>query len=140
MTATAGGTFTADVGQPVTVSYLDTTSPNNGYFSPFSPPPSPRNRQSSGHRSSRRLVGAVQLPPFRSSSSPRPEPLTAATEIAQLSGVGLGGCDDRLDVAGDGFTVGTDYDLALTGCQSSLHADAGEIYPNNVTLTQHRDR
>ena len=32
-------------------------------------------------------------------------------------------------------SVATDYDLALTGCQSSLHADAGVIYPNNVTLT-----
>ena len=25
--------------------------------------------------------------------------------------------------------------MAFTGCQSSLHADAGVIYPNNVTLT-----
>jgi len=32
-------------------------------------------------------------------------------------------------------TVGTDYDLALTGCSSSLHALPGEIYPNNVTFT-----
>jgi hypothetical protein len=32
-------------------------------------------------------------------------------------------------------SVETDYDLALTGCQSSLHADAGVIYPNNVTVT-----
>jgi len=32
-------------------------------------------------------------------------------------------------------SVETDYDLALTNCQSSLHADAGVIYPNNVTLT-----
>ena len=32
-------------------------------------------------------------------------------------------------------SVATDYDLAMTGCASSLHADAGVIYPNNVTLT-----
>jgi hypothetical protein len=31
--------------------------------------------------------------------------------------------------------VATDYDLALTGCASSLHLDAGVIYPNNVTIT-----
>jgi hypothetical protein len=32
-------------------------------------------------------------------------------------------------------TVATNYDLAFTGCKSSLSADLGVIYPNNVTLT-----
>ena len=137
MTATAGGTFTnADVGQAVTVSYLDTTSPNNGYFSPFSPPPpATQNSPVTEYNFISAIGGGGTTATISEIEQPATGATTAATESlnSQVSApvvVTIGSTSQTTS-----FTTGTDYDLALSACQSSIHADAGEIYPNNVTLT-----
>jgi len=119
----------------VTVSYLDTTSPNNGYFSPFSPPPpATQNSPASEYSFIQSVNGTGTQATIAELGAPGAL-TTAPTEnyTSQVSApvvVTIGSTAQATS-----FTTGTDYDFALTGCQSSIHAATGEIYPNNVTLT-----
>lgn len=133
VTAT-GADFTGDVGMPVTVSYLDTTSPNNGYFSPFSPPPpATQNSPATEYSFISAVGGGGDTATISEQESPGAT-TTSATESlnSQVSASVVVTVGSTAQTTG---TVGTDYDFALTGCQSSIHADPGQIYPNNVTLT-----
>ncbi len=132
MTA-ATADFTGDVGQPVTVSHSDTYLGSPVEDSPFSP------------------LAAPVTPAIVSSyiSAVSPDGKTATISQYEKPGATLIDPTETINSQESGavvVTVGqtgqvtaaavaTDYDLALTGCASSLHADAGVIYPNNVTLT-----
>jgi hypothetical protein len=136
--------FTGDVGQPVTVSALDGV---NGYDSPFSPisspasPPivssfisavTPDGKTATISQYKQNWIG-VQPPPAPFSSAPTTFTDGTETINSQKSGAVVVTVGSTNTVTNG--SVATDYDLALTGCASSLHADAGVIYPNNVTLT-----
>ena len=136
--------FTGDVGQPVTVSTLDGV---NGYDSPFTPisspasPPviasyisavSPDGKTATISQYKQNWAGVV---PPSTVNNTTPTTFTDATETinSQKTGAAVVTVGSTTQVTNG--AVQTDYDLALTGCASSLHADAGVIYPNNVTLT-----
>jgi len=133
---------TGDVGAPVTVTYDDTAAVGN--YSPFAPPGGsvvlwstyiesvvgdtatvfgygpPAGTTTTGGKYNKGLAGTGNS--------------TAAAADSQASGtvpvvVTVGQTSQPTN------TVATDYDFAMTSCASSLQADAGVIFPNNVTLT-----
>jgi len=128
ITATTGD-FTGDLNMPVSVSYNDVSE--GGYFSPFSPPQSPASPAVVASYISNVGPGGTTATITQYEA---PSGFTASTETidSQISGAVVVTVGSTAQATG---TVGTDYDLALTGCASTLHTDAGVIYPNNVTLT-----
>jgi trimeric autotransporter adhesin len=128
ITATSGD-FTGDLNMPVDVSYFD--SSEGGYYSPFSPPQSPASPAVVAAYISNVGAGGTTATITQYEA---PSGFTAATETidSQISGAVVVTVGSTAQATG---TVGTDYDLALTNCASTLHTDAGVIYPNNVTLT-----
>ncbi len=131
---------TGDVGAPVTVTYDDTAAVGN--YSPFAPPQdhiviwSTYIESVSGDTATIYGYGAP----------------AGTTTTGGTNGAGVAGTGNSTASAADSQvtdpvvvtvgatsqptnTVATDYDLAMTACASSLSADAGVIYPNNVTLT-----
>ena len=128
-----GADFTGDVGQQVNVTFLDGSDGYDSVFSPESSPASPAivstyiSAVSGGGDDA--TIGGWQTPtgvPLQSAQlTSVPSRATGTVPVVVTVGT-------PSQATG---TVGTDYDLALTGCGSSLKADAGVIYPNNVTLT-----
>jgi len=127
----SGADFTGDVGMPVTVSYDDVSE--GGYYSPFSPPQSPPSPAVVASYISA-VGGGGDTATISQYEKPTTGVYTDPTETinSQFSGAVVVTVGSPTQATG---TVGTDYDLALTNCESSLHADAGVIYPNNVTVT-----
>ena len=129
----SGADFTGDAGLPVTVTFLDGA---NGYDSVFSPESSPASPAivSTAIAS---VTGGGDDAVIEGWESPTGVPLQS-TELATVPSRATGTVPVVVTVGSTAQatgTVGTDYDLALTGCGSSLKADAGVIYPNNVTVT-----
>jgi hypothetical protein len=144
VTATTSGEFTGDVGQPVSVTSLDGV---NGYDSPFSPISSPASppivssfisavngtgTQATISQFEQNWPGVVSPSTVNNTT---PTTFTDPTETinSQKTGAVVVTVGQTSQITNG--SVATDYDLALTGCASSLHADAGVIYPNAVTLT-----
>jgi hypothetical protein len=132
----SGADFAGDVGQPVTVTYLDTTSPYDGYFNPFSPPQSPASP--AVEYSFISAVGGVGNDTITVSENEAPAGTAPSSAVESLDSQ----VNNSAAVVTVGSTaqvtstVGTDYDFALTGCQASNHATTpGDIFPNNVTFT-----
>ena len=129
----SGADFTGDTNQPVTVTFLDGA---NGYDSVFSPESSPASPAIvSTYISS--VTGGGDDAVIGGWQSPTGVPLQS-TKLATVPSRATGTVPVIVTVGSTAQTtgtVGTDYDLAMTGCGSSLKADAGVIYPNNVTFT-----
>ena len=140
VTATSAD-FTGDVGLPVTVTYYD-TAPNTNEpgdppydlnFNPFNPPQAPVTPSIVSEYISA-VGGGGDTATISAYESPTGSPLNSATELAD-SQVSASVAVTVGSTSQETGTVGTDYDFAFTSCESSLHADAGVIYPNNVTFT-----
>ena len=129
----SGADFTGDTGLPVTVTFVDGS---NGYDSPFSPESSPASPAIVSTYISAvtgggddATIGGWEVPsgiPLQSTQLTS-VPSRASGTVPVIVTVG--------STAQTTGTVGTDYDLALTACGSSLKAEPGVIYPNNVTFT-----
>jgi len=128
-----GADFTGDTNMPVTVTFLDGS---DGYDSPFSPESNPQSPapvanyiSSVTNGGDDAVIGDWTAPagvPLQSTKSATDDSVATGT-VPVVVTVG--------STAQTTGTVGTDYDLALTACGSSLKAEPGVIYPNNVTFT-----
>jgi hypothetical protein len=136
--------FTGDVGQPISVTALDGVNGYDSVFSPISSPASPAivssfisavspdGKTATVSQFEQNWLGVV---PPSTVNNTTPTTFADPTETinSQKTGAVVVTVGSTTQVTNG--SVATDYDLALTGCASSLHADAGVIYPNNVTLT-----
>ena len=133
---------TGDIGAPVTVTYND--SAESGNYSPFAPPQdsvviwstfienvvgdtaviygygAPAGTTTTGGTNGKGVAGAGN-----STATPADSQVSGTVPVVVTVG----------QTSQPTNTVATDYDMALTQCASSLAADAGVIYPNQVTLT-----
>ena len=120
----ATGAFPLAQGSPVSVFYYDTT--DTEYVSPFSlpedhTPTSPvlvAAEILSVTDSTHAVIGQFQLP--TGSTAVAPSAITSETSGSVVVTAGMTNTATAPAVA-------TDYDLAFTGCASSLHADVGVI-------------
>jgi len=129
----SGADFTGDTGLPVTVTFVDGA---HGYDSPFSPESSPASPAIVSTYISA-VTGGGDDATIGGWHSPTGVPLQS-TQLTSVPSRATGTVPVIVTVGSTAQTtgtVGTDYDLAMTGCASSLKADAGVIYPNNVTFT-----
>jgi len=133
VTANAGTFSNADVNQPVTVSWFD--SSNQGWFSPYADPTVSSPAIVATYISGVNGTGTQATIGDWTAVGGSPANSVKSATVA-------GGAEESANVvvtvgstAQATGTVGTDYDFALTGCQSSLHIVNGVIYPNNATFT-----
>jgi hypothetical protein len=128
----SGADFTGDTNEPVSVSFLDGA---NGYDSPFSPESNPQSPAPVGLYISS-VTGGGDDAVIGDWTAPTGVPLQSAKNTT-VDSVATGTVPVVVTVGSTSQTtgtVGTDYDLAMTNCGSSLKAEPGVIYPNNVTF------
>jgi len=123
---------TGDVGAPITVTY---NSGAGGYVSPYTSSGDPTTVVST-YIKSVQTVSGVQSATIWAYNTPSGTPGTTdnsvqgpvASQFTDPVVVTVGSTAQATNSAA------TDYDLALSGCQSSLFTEAGVIYPNTATL------